>query len=143
MTKGGIPPPTTTSERAGCGSLLAGSFVLLLLSLLPAVIVPMVAPKLGPLAHGVLCEGDERDGRIVIRTSRGRRGSTSYNWNYECTGPDGVARMVRAPASIATAWVACSLGLIVVLGLGFKGHEALTKLARRGLPPRGPEARPT
>lgn len=127
----------------GCGALLSLGAVAFALSLLPAVLGPMAVPGLFPLAHGALCEEGERDGRVEIRTSQGRRrGTTNYHWDYYCTGPAGVARKVTGIGPVAVAWVVCGWGSVLLLSVAFAGHRGLARLARRGsLPAPEGEAR--
>lgn len=124
------------TDGSGWVVLVLGIGMLLALSLMPAVLGPMMAPRLLPTVATVLCPADSVGAETQIVASRGRRGKgTSYSWYLRCEQPSGAALRAPEARTNVTAWALFNGIVVAAIGGSALGYRALDKRLRRRATP--------
>ncbi len=103
--------------------------MLLALSLMPALLGPMMAPRLLPVAAPFICPADTVGAETTITASRGRKG-TSYNWSLRCESNVGIIAKAPSFRANAAAWALFNAIFVAAIAGSVAGYRALDKRLR-------------
>jgi hypothetical protein len=124
-----------SSPAKASGSLVLTSSLLLAaaLSMLPAMLGPMMAPRVLPVFAEAICPGEPVAAGTVIVRRRARKG-TSYDWHFVCRQRSGEVERAPGIRSIGVAWLFFSGGLLVTVTLANRIFARLDRRVTGGRP---------
>ena len=121
-----------SSKGAGCGLLLVGLGAILALSLVPALVGPLLAPRYVTMGAGWICPDDAVSADVYTWTSSSGRGKSSSHWALRCAGADGVPVRADELKSDALSWVMFNVPLAALLFVSLGVFGAMDARLLRG-----------
>ncbi|MBL8682217.1 MAG: hypothetical protein JNK05_23825 [Myxococcales bacterium] len=121
---------TSTSESdanaVGCGVVALGLVVVLALSLLPALIGPMLAPRALPVFATALCPEAPIGAKTIIVTTRSRNRSSS-SAHLQCQNERGDVVRASGPKPFVASWLLFNGALALFAALSIFGFSRLDR----------------